>query len=260
MNAIYEDFARARDALRRAMDLVRSMTRPDLPFEVKAGGGPVTAVDRAVDGRLRTTLPTRGDGWLSEESDDDLARLHCRRVWIVDPLDGTRSFLAGRPDHAVSIALVIDGRPVLGAIGAPAADVTVIGGERHRVEVTGDPGLPWPPADDLLRVLASRSETKRGEWTPWANGRCHLLPVGSVAYKLALVAGGFADATWTLNGKHEWDVAAGAALVTALGGDVWLPLGGDLRWNRRRPRFASFAAAANGRRGAVDEMLRSARG
>jgi len=260
MNATDADFDRAREGLRRAMEIVRSMARPGLPFETKPGGGPVTEVDRAVDDLLRATLPTAGDGWLSEETDDDPARLGCRRVWIVDPLDGTRSFLAGRSDYSVSIALVIDGRPVLGAIGAPAAGVVVIGGERRGVEVSGDPGLPWPARDDGLRVLASRSESRRGEWAPWADGRCHLLPVGSVAYKLALVAGGFADATWTLNGKHEWDVAAGTALVAAAGGSVWLPLAGDLRWNRRRPRFTSFAAAANGRRAAVEELLRSARG
>ena len=255
MTASRDDIERAREALHRAMELVRSMARPGLPFELKDGGSPVTAVDRAVDAMLRDRLPRAGDGWLSEESDDDPSRLQCRRVWIVDPLDGTRSFLAGRPDHSVSIALVEDGVAVLGAIGAPAVDVTVIGGVGHGVDVAGDPQLPWPGQRGRLRVLASRSETKRGEWAAWS-GRCDLLPVGSVAYKIALVAAGFADATWTLNGKHEWDVAAGAALVLAAGGDVWLPRGGELRWNRPRPRFTSFAAAGPGLRRQVEELQR----
>lgn len=253
---ITADLQRARQALSVAMAIVRAHARPDAPYEWKEGGGPVTAADREVDAMLKAALPAPGDGWLSEESEDGPERLSCRRVWIVDPLDGTRSFLAGRPDHAVSIALVVDGEPVLGAIGGPASGVVVYGGRGLGVHVEGDPGLPWPAPDGRLRVLVSRSETKRGEWGGWGDA-CHLLPVGSVAYKLALVAAGFADATWTRNGKHEWDVAAGAALVSAAGGEVWLPDSGEPRWNRRRPRFPCFAAAARGQRARVEELRRS---
>lgn len=241
-------------ALERAMALVQSHARPGVPFELKHGSSPVTAADRDVDALLRAVLPLPGDGWLSEESDDDRTRLGCRRVWVVDPLDGTRSFVAGRPDFAVSIALVVDGEPMLGAIGAPATGVRVIGGPGLGVRVTGDPALPWPPRDERLRVLASRSEQKRGEWRLWEGGACHVLPVGSVALKLALVAAGFADATWTWNGKHEWDVAAGAALVRGAGGEVWLPHGGALAWNRSSPRFPGFAAAGPGLRPRVERL------
>ncbi|MBL9077716.1 MAG: hypothetical protein JNL08_09440 [Planctomycetes bacterium] len=71
-----------------------------VPYELKDGSSPVTAADREVDAALRALLPRGDDGWLSEESDDDPRRLGCRRVWIVDPLDGTRSFVAGRPEYA----------------------------------------------------------------------------------------------------------------------------------------------------------------
>lgn len=239
------------------MALVRSLTQPDMPFELKDGSSPVTVADREVDALLRAQLPLPGDGWLSEESEDDPGRLQCRRIWIVDPIDGTRSFVAGRKDYAVSIGLVVDGEPVLGAVGGPASGVCVVGGPGLGLSVEGDPQLPWPEADGRLRILASRSEAKRGEWQHWQAGGCHLLPVGSVAYKLALVAAGFADATWTMNGKHEWDVAGGAALVRAAGGDVWLPRGGRLQWNRRRPRFTSFAAAGPGLRDRVEGFRRS---
>ena len=80
-------------------------------------------------------------------------------------------------------------------------------------------------------------------------------PVGSAAYKLALVAAGFADATWTMWPKHEWDVAAGAALILAAGGEVWLPRGGHMLWNRARPRFRSFAGARAGMRGAAERFI-----
>ncbi|MBL8749346.1 MAG: 3'(2'),5'-bisphosphate nucleotidase CysQ [Planctomycetes bacterium] len=254
MNADARDLETADRALIAAMEVVRSHARTDVPFEWKDGHSLVTAADREVDELLRRTVPSPGDGWLSEERDDDGSRHRSRRVWIVDPLDGTRSFVAGRADHSVSIGLVVDGEPVLGAIGASAIGVRVVGGLGLGVRVHGDPRLPWPPADGRLRVLASRSETKRGEWARWQGGACHLLPVGSVAWKLALVAAGIADATWTWNGKNEWDVAAGAALVAAAGGDVWRPDGGVVSWNRPRARFPSFAAAGPGLRAHVASL------
>ncbi|MBL9077717.1 MAG: hypothetical protein JNL08_09445 [Planctomycetes bacterium] len=144
------------------------------------------------------------------------------------------------------IALVVDGEPVLGAIGNPATGLCVCGAVGHGVQVDGDPGLGWQHAGDRLRLLVSRSEWQRGEWRHAAAAGCEALPMGSVAYKLALVAAGGADATWTRHPKHEWDVAAGAALVRAAGGEVWLPHGGALHWNAARPRLPSFAAARAG--------------
>lgn len=248
------DLEHAHAALREAMVVLSRHALGEVTFELKDGHSPVTAADLEVDALLRARLPRPGEGWLSEETEDDAGRLSCERVWVVDPLDGTRSFVAGRKDYSTSIALLSHGEPVLGAIGNPATGVTVLGGTGLGITVTGDPDLPWPEPRRDLRLLASRSEMKRGEWQPWSE-RCDLLPVGSVAYKLALVAAGHADATWTLSPKHEWDVAAGAALVRAAGGEVWLPRGGHLLWNRSRPRFLSFAAAGPGRRAAVEAML-----
>lgn len=249
------DVARAAAALGAAMAVVLEHAGRPIAFEHKPDGGPVTAADRAADACLRAMLPQGDEAWLSEESDDDPARLLARRIWIVDPIDGTRSFVAGRPDYAVSIALVEDGEPVLGAIGCPATGLRVVGSVETGLQVVAAEVMPWPDGEDL-RVLASRSEMRRGEWQPWQQ-RCRLLAVGSVARKLALVAAGGADGTWTLQPKHEWDVAAGAALVRAAGGECWLPRGGALRWNRPRPRFTSFAAAGPGRRAALAGLLGS---
>jgi myo-inositol-1(or 4)-monophosphatase len=171
---------------------------------------------------------------------------------VVDPLDGTRSFVAGRSDYSVSIGLLVDGVPVLGAIGNPATGAIVVGGPGLGLELVAVPTLPWP-AGEAPRVVVSRTEWRSGQWAQVA-AHCRLLPVGSVAWKLALVAAGAADATWTLQPKHEWDVAAGAALVAAAGGEVWLPRGGHLLWNRPRPRFVSFAAAGPGQRARVREL------
>ncbi len=257
MTAARADLERAREGLAAAMQVLRGHAGADVAYDLKDGGSPVTAADREVDALLRDLLPRSGEGWLSEESEDGAARLGCDRIWVVDPIDGTRSFVAGRPDYCTSIALLEGGRPVLGAIGNPATGVVVTGGLGLGVQVEGDPRLPWPALAAGPRVLASRSECRRGEWRAVEAAGCDVVPVGSVAYKLALVAGGFADATWTLHPKHEWDVAAGAALVVAAGGEVWLPRGGHLVWNRQRPRFASFAAARAGCRGEVERLQRS---
>ena len=251
------DLRRARDGLAAAMAVLRRHAEHDVHVEWKDGGSPVTAADLEVDALLRGALPERGDGWLSEESVDDELRLHCSRVWIVDPLDGTRAFAAGRSDYSVSIALVVDGEPALGAIGNPATGVVVSGGPGLDLLVEGAPAIAWPGGEGAVsrpRVLASRSEMRRGEWRAVAEV-ADVFPVGSVAYKLALVAAGVADATWTLHPKHEWDVAAGAALLRAAGGEVWLPRGGRMVWNRSRPRFLSFAGARKGWRARVEGLV-----
>lgn len=91
-------------------------------------------------------------------------------------------------------------------------------------------------------MLASRSEYRRGEWERFTNQGFAVVPMGSVAFKLALVAAGRADATWTLVPKHEWDVAAGAALLTAAGGWIARPDGGRVPWNQRSPLLDGFVA------------------
>ena len=244
------DLDRARQALEEAMKLALWHAERGVETEYKDGGSPVTVADREIDQLLRTQLPEAGDGWLSEETPDDEARLSCSRVWVVDPVDGTRSFVAGRSDYSVSIALLVDRQPVLGAVGAPGQGVQIVGGVGHGLQVDGD--FEWQlPDDGRPRVLASRSEMRRGDWKD-LEAHVSLQPVGSVAYMLAAVAAGSADATWTKYPKHEWDVAAGAALMLAAEGECWLPRGGHLLWNRNRPRFLSFGAAGAGQRTRID--------
>ncbi len=239
------DFEVAEEALHEAMALALRHAAVGVEVERKEGGSPVTAADREIDALLRDRLVSDDDGWLSEESPDDGTRLQRARVWVVDPLDGTSSFVARRRDYSVSIALLVDGQPALGAVGSPAHGVTVVGGPGHGVQVTGAPDWQLTAPAGVPRLVLSRGELKHGRARE-VLGEAPVQPVGSAAYKLALVAAGFADATWTLWPKHEWDVAAGAALVLGAGGEVWLPRGGHLRWNRARPRFLSFAAARAG--------------
>ena len=177
-------------------------------------------------GRLAELHP--GDGILSEEGVDDDARLAQQRVWIIDPLDGTREFgEVPRVDWAVHVALVIDGEPVAGAIGLPAQD--------HAVLSTASPP-PTPPAPgEHPRIVVSRSRPPA-----WADGLAAalggvLVPLGSAGAKIAAVIRGEADIYVHAGGQYEWDSAAPVAVALAAGLHASRIDGSPLRYNRANP-------------------------
>lgn len=211
--------------------------------EYKIGHDPVTEADRAVDAVLRQNLLREGEGWLSEESVDDVSRLDKSRVWVVDPLDGTREFVAGIPEFCVSIGFVENGRPVAGGICNPATNETILGSIDSGISYNGKPACPSQRTTlQGSLILASRSEVKRGEWQQFQTRDYQIRPMGSVAYKLGLVAAGQADVTFTLTPKNEWDVAAGAALVASAGAFVATLDNAPLRCNNRNPLLTGLMA------------------
>src|SRR5499427_8137032 len=230
-------------ALEAARAVLKTFTPGAIETEFKAGHDPVTEADRAVDKVLRENLLREGEGWLSEESVDDLSRLDKRRVWVVDPLDGTREFVQGIPEFCVSIAMVEDGIPVAGGICNPATDELILGSRETGVTYNGTSAQPSQRQDlHGALVLASRSEVKRGEWRQFESAEFNIRPMGSVAYKLGLVAAGKADLTFTLVPKNEWDVAAGAALVESAGGWVLKLDHTPLRCNQKNPLISGLLA------------------
>ena len=266
-------------ALDRAEEVLRDFTAGETAANWKSAGDPVTEADLRVDRVLRETLPRAGEGWLSEETADTPDRLGRERTWIVDPLDGTREFVEGVPEWCVAVGLVVAGAPVAGGILNPATGQRLVGAVGRGVLLAEPPdvsaaGTPLPPAGsggrplpvpptppppaprgearpvrasdrDRLEgavVLASRSEVKRGEWDRFAGAPFTVRACGSVAWKLALVAAGKADATWTLVPKNEWDVAAGAALVLAAGGVVRALPWEEPRFNREETLLDGFVA------------------
>jgi len=238
-----ETLQRIESALESARAVFGRFTAGAINAEYKMGHDPVTEADRAVDAVLRKELLREGEGWLSEESVDDLARLDKRHVWVVDPLDGTREFVAGIPEFCVSVAMVEDGRPVAGGICNPATDEIFLGAIGQGVTRNGKPVQASQRAKlDGALVLASRSEVKRGEWKKFEGSNLKIRPMGSVAYKLALVSAGLADVTFTLVPKNEWDVAAGVALVESGGGFVVTLDGTQLRCNNRDPLLKGLVA------------------
>lgn len=238
-----ETLARIRSALEAARQVFSAFTSGAIEAEYKAGHDPVTEADRAIDAVLHKELLRQGEGWLSEESTDDLSRLQKSRVWIVDPLDGTREFVAGIPEFCVSVAMAEDGVPVAGGICNPATNEMFLGSVDSGVTYNGKPAHPSQRTSlEGALVLASRSEMKRGEWKRFQKGSLKIRPIGSVAYKLALVSVGLADVTFTLTPKHEWDVAGGVALVSSGGGFVSTLQNSSLRCNNRSPLLSGLLA------------------
>jgi myo-inositol-1(or 4)-monophosphatase len=240
-----EDVDRIRRALDEALETVRRVAAGSVEVRRKEErNDPVTAVDLAVDATLRKLLPREGEGWLSEETADDRRRLSCSRVWIVDPLDGTREFIEKVPEWCVSIGLVEDGRPVAGGIANPATGDRVLGSLETGVFLNGRPVRVTGRASlEGASVLASRSELRKGQWERFGGGSFRTVPMGSVALKLALVAAGLHDATWSLAPKHEWDVAGGVALVLAAGGDARTPDGAVPSFNREHLLLEGLVAS-----------------
>jgi len=238
-----ETLERIQSALEAARQVFAGFTPGAIEAEYKAGHDPVTEADKAVDAVLRKELLREGEGWLSEESADDLSRLEKKSVWIVDPLDGTREFVAGIPEFCVSVAMVEDGIPVAGGICNPATNEVFLGSLDSGVTYNGKPARASQRTSlEGALILASRSETRRGEWKRFQKTGFNIREMGSVAYKLALVSAGLADATFTLTPKHEWDVAGGAALVASAGGFVSTLQNSPLRCNKRSPLLSGLLA------------------
>ena len=199
------------------------------------------AVDRLLKETLRNGRPEYG--WLSEESEDDLSRLATARQWIVDPIDGTRAFLAGRREFCVATALVSEGRPLAAVIFNPATDefFEAVRGKgvwlnQQRLRVSE------ASLTQQIRVLSGRNEIRRASWATHMDG-VEIIPVSSMAYKLALVASGKFDAAVTLWDKHDWDVVAGDLMISEAGGLVTTREGAALRYNLKEPRHRSVVAA-----------------
>jgi myo-inositol-1(or 4)-monophosphatase len=239
------DLERIQAALHAAGSVLLHFYSAGVATEFKPEGDPVTAADRAVNQLLSEMLPRSGEGWLSEESANDPGRVNKERVWVVDPLDGTEQFIAGVPEWSVSIGLIENRQAVAGGVLNPATNELFLGSLETGIVACADVPATFSRTDGYTPwVLASRSEVKRGKWDCFKQAPFFIRPMGSIAYKLALVAAGFAEATWTFVPKHEWDVAAGVALVLAGKGRVTSTDGQPLVFNRSDPLLEGLIAVS----------------
>lgn len=209
----------------------------NLDVGTKARGEVVTSADRAADQIVQQGLAVEfpDDAVYSEETPDTGERLTHRRVWIVDPLDGTSTYVAGGDEFCVSIGLSVDGRPTVGAVFNPCREELVTGAIGLGVTLNGAP-TRVSEVDSLARarLSTSRRDVTRGLLPEL--GAESVTVVASMAYKLARVAAGLDDGALSLVPRKEWGTCAGVALVLAAGGRATLLDGTEIRYNRTELR------------------------
>lgn len=235
------------DAARRAAETATRHIGAPLSVTEKPGGqGPVTDADHAVNDVLAETLLSARPsyGWLSEESAHDPTRSLAPATFIVDPIDGTRSFIDGNETWAHSLAVAEDGRITAAAIYLPLLDKLYTAARGHGAHLNGTPIAPATTA----RLRGAHVLATRPNMAPkfWPNGvpdvkRSHR---PSLAYRLCLVAEGRFDAMWAFRETWEWDIAAGALILEEAGAHVSDGTGAPLTFNTERARAHSILASA----------------
>jgi myo-inositol-1(or 4)-monophosphatase len=242
--------------VREAGQLALSMFRTSVKQWNKAGSSPVSdadiAVDRLLHGRLTAAFP--GVAWLSEESVDDASRLTARYVWIVDPIDGTRAFLADLPDWTVSAALVQDGRPIAACLFAPATD-EFFQASKHNGATCNGAAISVTPGASLAQARIAGPRGLMSRLTAIAPDLIVVPRVRSLALRFARVAQGSVDAAIAGPDSHDWDLAAADLLVHEAGGALTRVGGGTVLYNRPDPRHGILAAAGLERLAVLDEHL-----
>ena len=252
-----QDALLLRDTVREAGALALSLFRTELKNWTKGASSPVSEADIAVNelisSRLRSGTPHYG--WLSEESVDDERRLDKQRVWIVDPIDGTRGYLAGREDWCISVALVEGTRPLLAAVFAPASDEFFFAEQGRGTLLNGTPvDATSGTAIDISRVtgpkpLVERLVRSSGEISPHPR-------IASLALRLCRVAHGRLDVAFAGGQSRDWDLAAADLIVQEANGKMTSLSGEAIQYNRREVTHGMLMAAGRDRHAFMVENFR----
>jgi myo-inositol-1(or 4)-monophosphatase len=245
-------------AIREAGKRARDLALKGFDVHMKNDRSPVTTADLEVNRILREMQQTDfpDDGWLSEESPDDPARLGKARVWIVDPIDGTKAFVNKLPEYCISVALVEAGTPVLGTIFNPSTDELFSAIVGQGLRVNGQSVSAAVPLEGRSQVLVNPWEYRGGRWAE-LDGRIHCRPILSIAHALALVAAGRMQAALTIEPENEWDLAAGVLLVQESGGTVTDAEGRPFIFNQATPRFRGVIAVSATAGGELRPLLQT---
>jgi myo-inositol-1(or 4)-monophosphatase len=238
------ELAAAESAARKAGGVVMGLFKGKFDIHEKSKNNPVTTADLEANRIIREAIHGAfpEDGWLSEEDQDNAKRLALSRVWVVDPIDGTREFIEGVPQFAISIAFVVDGVPKIAVVFNPAKNRFYKAAAGCGAFLNEQPIKVTPRQDiDGARLLVSRSEPQKK--FQLIIDRCTVKPVGSIAYRLAKVAGGDGDGTITFRTIHEWDICAGVLMVLEAGGTVVDGAGAVMSFNRQTPKHRGVVAS-----------------
>lgn len=239
------DLALLRDTALAAGRLAVKLREAGLTIEHKAGGSPVTNGDFAsndlIEARLRAARPDYG--WLSEETPDSDERLRKSRIFVIDPIDGTSSYLKGRDYWSVCIAVVEDGKPIAGVVYAPSLDELFEAAKGDGARMNGAPIRASGRVDvEGCAMLGDTRAFAHPDWPiPWPSMKVEAR--NSVAYRMALVAGGAFDACVAVSNKHDWDLAAADIIVSEAGGVATDHKGEAFVYNRPVPQQASLVCA-----------------
>ena len=252
------DCSRLTAAVREAGALALKSFGQQIKSWTKDGNSPVSEVDIAVNDLLRERLTeaSSGDGWLSEESENEPARVTKSRVWVVDPIDGTRAYIAGRPDWSISAALVENGRPTVAVVFAPVSDelfAAVIGkgATRNAAKMVVSDGARLEGARTAgpKRTLESIAACQPG---------LIIVPrIHSLALRLVRVAQGAIDAAIAGGNSHDWDLAAADLLVHEAGGMLTSLDNMPLTYNGPVPVHGVLVAAGRERHVGLLEFVRA---
>lgn len=236
-----------RDAVQKAGKRVLQLAADGFETIIKKDRSPVTTADLEVNRILHEALTKAvpEDGWLSEETADDLRRLGKRRVWIVDPIDGTKYFMRGIPQYAISVALVEEGTLLLGVIYNPASNELFYAIRGKGVWLNDTPIRAGGVGKERLVIFLNPGGFERGRFKA-VEAAADCRPMGSIAYTLAQVACGRADGTINLDRMNEWDVAAGVLLIEEAGGSAADSTGQPLTFNRTNTSVHGIIAAGTG--------------
>jgi myo-inositol-1(or 4)-monophosphatase len=252
------DAALLTDTVREAGALALSLFRTELKNWIKGASSPVSEADIRVndllESRLRSATPDYG--WLSEESVDDEARLEKRLVWIVDPIDGTRGYLAGREDWCVSVALVENGSALLAAVFAPASDEFFFAMRGQGALLNAVPVLATSGTElDFSRVAGPKPLVER---LSRQSAEIVLHPrIGSLALRLCRVAQGSLDAAFAGGQSRDWDLAAANLIVQEANGNMTALSGDAILYNRREVTHGVLVAAGRDRHASIVEHFRN---
>ena len=247
---------RLASAVREAGALALHMFRGRPASWIKGASSPVSEADLAVDALLRERLlAIRDAGWLSEETEDDPARLQRAEVWVVDPIDGTRAYLAGLAEWVIAAALVRFGRPLVAALYAPVSDELFLSVAGGGATLNGAP-IRASTGDQLAGATFSGAK-RRLDSLAAVEPRIVTAPrIPSLALRLARVATGALDGTFAASNSHDWDLAAADLLVHEAGGLVTSLTGESLIYNRPDPVHGALVAAGRARHQLLLDLIR----
>lgn len=258
-DSLDKDFALLDHAMQEAGDIARRYFNGKVKSWEKKPGDPVSEADLALDAHFREMLlAARPDyGWLSEETADDPVRLEKSRVWVVDPIDGTRSFIAGKPEFTIAAALVENGRPVIGIVYNPVLEEFYEAVKGRGAKLNGSV-ITCSPKSYIknTRLIASRNAFDWHGWLDDVKG-ASFSHVNSIAYRMVKVASRHADASLSLTEKSDWDIAAADIILSEAGGITTTTRGDPLIYNRKSVNQKNVISSGEALHPGLMKMLES---